>query len=160
MKILAVSGLLAASMLAGPALTQDKTAQPAADTQTSPMKTAPAGTAMPATANGAAAGSAGSGGMTTADTATAKIRFVTARPAEVTASKLVGQTLYNTQNENVGQTEDLFIDKGKTVSGVVVSVGGFLAMGERSVLGVNAPPRPCGPATVKALVVPAVSGRA
>ncbi|WP_342107919.1 PRC-barrel domain-containing protein [Methylobacterium sp. SI9] len=134
MKNLAASALLASTLLAGPALAQDKAAQPAPDAQTSPMKTPPAGTAMPATANGAAAGSTGSGGMTMADTATAKIKFVTAKPAEVTASKLVGKTLYNTQNATVGQIEDLVIDDGKTVSGVVVSVGGFLGMGERYVL--------------------------
>jgi sporulation protein YlmC with PRC-barrel domain len=120
MKNLAASALLAGTLLAGPALAQDKAAQPSA------------GTAMLATAT--AAGSTGSGGMTMAETATAKIRFVNAKPAEVTASKLVGRTLYNTQNETVGQIEDLVIDHGKTVSGVVVSVGGFLGVGERYVL--------------------------
>ena len=72
--------------------------------------------------------------MVMADTATAKIKFITAKPAEVTASKLVGKTLYNKQNENVGEIEDLVIDQGKTVTGVVVSVGGFLGMGERYVM--------------------------
>ena len=69
-----------------------------------------------------------------ADTATAKIKFVTAKPADVTASKLVGKNLYNNKNETVGEIEDLVIDNGKTVTGVVVSVGGFLGMGERYVL--------------------------
>ncbi len=134
MKNLAVTALLAGSMLAGPALAQDRAQQPSPAPQTEPMKAPAAGTAMPATANGAAAGATGSGGMTMADTATAKIKFVTAKPAEVTSSKLVGKTLYNKQNENVGQIEDLVIDNGRTVSGVVVSVGGFLGMGERHVL--------------------------
>ena len=34
----------------------------------------------------------------------------------------------------MGEIEDLVIDNGKTVTGVVVSVGGFLGMGERYVL--------------------------
>lgn len=127
MKNLALGVLLASSVLAGPALAQDKAAQPPADTQTNQMKTPPAGTAMPTSAGGM-------GGMTMADTASAKIKFVTAKPAEVTSSKLVGKNLYNKQNENLGQIEDLVIDNGKTVSGVVVSVGGFLGMGERYVL--------------------------
>ncbi|MFY9290363.1 MAG: PRC-barrel domain-containing protein [Methylorubrum rhodinum] len=127
MKNLALGGFLASSVLAGPALAQDKAAQPPADAQTNQMKTPPAGTAMPTTAGGM-------GGMTMADTATAKIKFVTAKPAEVTSSKLVGKNLYNNKNETIGEVEDLVIDNGKTVTGVVVSVGGFLGMGERYVL--------------------------
>ncbi|QIJ77483.1 PRC-barrel domain containing protein [Methylobacterium sp. NI91] len=127
MKNLALGVFLASSVLAGPALAQDKAAQPPADAQTNQMKTPPAGTAMPTTAGGM-------GGMTMADTATAKIKFVTAKPAEVTSSKLVGKNLYNNKNETIGEVEDLVIDNGKTVTGVVVSVGGFLGMGERYVL--------------------------
>lgn len=127
MKNLALGVFLASSVLAGPALAQDKAAQPPADAQTNQMKTPPAGTAMPTSAGGV-------GGMTMADTATAKIKFVTAKPAEVTSSKLVGKNLYNNKNETIGQVEDLVIDNGKTVTGVVVSVGGFLGMGERYVL--------------------------
>ncbi|HEV2545352.1 MAG TPA: PRC-barrel domain-containing protein [Methylobacterium sp.] len=127
MKNLALGVFLASSVLAGPALAQDKAAQPSADAQTNQMKTPPAGTAMPTTAGGM-------GGMTMADTATAKIKFVTAKPAEVTSSKLVGKNLYNNKNETIGEVEDLVIDNGKTVTGVVVSVGGFLGMGERYVL--------------------------
>ncbi|CAO4139639.1 PRC-barrel domain-containing protein [Methylorubrum thiocyanatum] len=127
MKNLALGVFLASSVLAGPALAQDKAAQPPADAQTNQMKTPPAGTAMPTSAGGV-------GGMTMADTATAKIKFVTAKPAEVTSSKLVGKNLYNKQNETIGEVEDLVIDNGKTVTGVVVSVGGFLGMGERYVL--------------------------
>ena len=124
MKNLALGVFLASSVLASPALAQDKAAQPPADAQTTQMKTPPAGTAMPTTA----------GGMTMADTATAKIKFVTAKPAEVTSSKLVGKNLYNNKNETIGEVEDLVIDNGRTVTGVVVSVGGFLGMGERYVL--------------------------
>lgn len=127
MKNLALGVFLASSVLAGPALAQDKAAQPPADAQTNQIKTPPAGTAMPTSAGGM-------GGMTMADTATAKIKFVTAKPAEVTSSKLVGKNLYNNKNETIGQVEDLVIDNGKTVTGVVVSVGGFLGMGERYVL--------------------------
>ena len=129
MKTIFVSTLLAATMLAAPALAQDKSAMPS-DGQTKPTAAPPSGTAMPATAGVAG----GSSGMVMADTATAKIKFITAKPAEVTSSKLVGKYLYNKQNENVGEIEDLVIDNGKTVTGVVVSVGGFLGMGERYVL--------------------------
>ncbi len=131
MKNAVISAITASAMLVMPALAQDKQAAQPANDPAKPMATPPAGTAMPAPPNGAAMGA---GGMTMADTATAKIKFITAKPAEVTSSKLVGKNLYNNKNENVGEIEDLVIDNGKTVTGVVVSVGGFLGLGERYVL--------------------------
>ncbi len=133
MKHTLISAIAASAMLTMPALAQDKQAAQPANDPAKPMAAPPAGTAMPATPNGGTM-AAGAGGMTMADTATAKIKFVTAKPAEVTSSKLVGKNLYNNKNENVGEIEDLVIDNGKTVTGVVVSVGGFLGMGERYVL--------------------------
>jgi sporulation protein YlmC with PRC-barrel domain len=93
--------------------------------QTTPTAPAP-GTAMPA-------GTADTG-MKMADTATVKLKYVTVKPADVMSSKLVGTTVYNNKNENVGEVEDLVIENGKTVTGVVVSVGGFLGMGESYVV--------------------------
>ena len=135
MKHTLISAIAASAMLTMPALAQDKQAAQPANDPAKPMAMPPAaGTAMPAAPNGGATAAGGAGGMTMADTATAKIKFVTAKPAEVTSSKLVGKNLYNNRNENVGEIEDLVIDNGKTVTGVVVSVGGFLGMGERYVL--------------------------
>ena len=134
MKNAVISAVVASAMLTMPALAQDKQAAQPANDPAKPMATPPAGTAMPGSSNSGAMAGGGAGGMTMADTATAKIKFVTAKPAEVTSSKLVGKNLYNNKNENVGEIEDLVIDNGKTVTGVVVSVGGFLGMGERYVL--------------------------
>jgi len=133
MKNILLGTLAASAMLAAPALAQDKQAQPS-NAQAAPMKAPAAGTAMPAASNGASTASNGADGMTMADTATVRVRFVSAKPAEVMSSKLVGKNLYNKQNETVGEIEDLVIENGKTVTGVVVSVGGFLGMGERYVL--------------------------
>lgn len=49
------------------------------------------------------------------------------------ASKVVGLTVYNDQNENVGSINDLLMDKSGNVKAAVVSVGGFLGMGARLV---------------------------
>lgn len=49
-------------------------------------------------------------------------------------SKLIGINVYNNQNETLGEIEDLVVDKGKTLSGVVVSVGGFLGIGDSYVV--------------------------
>lgn len=73
-------------------------------------------------------------GMKMADSATVKLKFITVKPADVMSSKLVGTTVYNNKNENVGEVEDLVIENGKTLTGVVVSVGGFLGLGESYVV--------------------------
>ena len=75
----------------------------------------------------------GSGAMRSAEVNTVVARFVTVKPADVLSSRLVGTNLYNKQNESIGEIQDLVIENGKTVTGVVVSVGGFLGIGERYV---------------------------
>ncbi len=105
----------AASLLAGSAF-----AQPA----TTPSTPVPSG--MPPEGT--------TGGIRAADTATMAVRFVALKPADLMSSKVMGTKVYNNQNESLGDIEDLVIENGKTVTGVVVSVGGFLGMGERYVL--------------------------
>ena len=73
-------------------------------------------------------------GLRTADSATVAVKFVTVQPADFMSSKLVGVNVYNNQNKSLGEIEDLVIDNGKTITGVVVSVGGFLGMGESYVV--------------------------
>jgi sporulation protein YlmC with PRC-barrel domain len=41
--------------------------------------------------------------------------------------------VYNNQDENIGEIEDMVIDNGKTVRALIISVGGFLGMGDRYV---------------------------
>ncbi len=74
------------------------------------------------------------GGITMSDHATSTIHYVTTTPADIMSSKLVGMDVYNNQNDKLGDVQDLVIDNGKTITGVVVSVGGFLGMGEHYVL--------------------------
>jgi len=87
--------------------------------------------ATPATTTSAT--TAATGGMTMADKATVKVTYVTAQPADVMSSKLIGLNVYNNANESVGEIEDLVIVDGKTISAVILGVGGFLGMGERYV---------------------------
>jgi sporulation protein YlmC with PRC-barrel domain len=61
------------------------------------------------------------------------LSFYTAMPADTRASKLIGEEVYNLNNENIGEVSDLIIDNGKTIKAIVVSVGGFLGVGERNV---------------------------
>ena len=89
--------------------------------------------AEPATGT-VATGAMANGGITMADHATATIHYVTVSPADIMSSKLVGQDVYNNQGDKIGNVADLVIDNGKTITGIVLSVGGFLGMGEHYVL--------------------------
>jgi len=52
---------------------------------------------------------------------------------QMTSSKIVGKSVYNTSNEKIGEVNDLIVDSNGKVAGVVIGVGGFLGMGERNV---------------------------
>ena len=49
------------------------------------------------------------------------------------ASKVVGLSVYNSNNEKLGSINDLVMDKGGNIKAVVLGVGGFLGMGEHLV---------------------------
>lgn len=73
-------------------------------------------------------------GIKMANHATVKLHVVKTGAADMMSSKLVGMNVYNNQNDSIGEVKDLVLKDGKTVAGVVVSVGGFLGMGESYVL--------------------------
>jgi sporulation protein YlmC with PRC-barrel domain len=73
-------------------------------------------------------------GIRTADSATLAVKFVTVRSADLMSSKLLGINVYNNQNETLGEIEDFVIENGHTITGVVISVGGFLGIGESYVV--------------------------
>lgn len=90
-------------------------------------------TTPPATTQGSSTGMSQSG-LRVADKATVALKFVTVKAADFMTSKIIGTKVYNNQNESVGEIEDLVIENGKTIAGVVVSVGGFLGVGESYVV--------------------------
>ena len=49
------------------------------------------------------------------------------------ASKMIGSTVYDVQNRDIGKVEDLVIDRDGRVSSAVVDVGAFLGMGGKYV---------------------------
>ncbi|TWB08232.1 PRC-barrel domain protein [Rhizobium sp. ERR 1071] len=59
--------------------------------------------------------------------------FLTAKPTDVLSYNLIGLNIQNGDKENVGEIKDLIISGGQ-LAGYVVSVGGFLGMGERYVI--------------------------
>src|SRR5215475_2290780 len=48
-------------------------------------------------------------------------------------SKVVGLSVYNSKDENIGAISDLLMDKSGNIKAAVVGVGGFLGMGEHLV---------------------------
>ena len=49
------------------------------------------------------------------------------------ASKVVGLSVYNDNNESLGSINDLLLDKSGNIKAVVLGVGGFLGVGEHLV---------------------------
>jgi hypothetical protein len=54
--------------------------------------------------------------------------------ASVLSSNLTGLSVVNAGNETVGEIKDLVLGTGNVLTGVVVSVGGFLGLGEHYVV--------------------------
>jgi sporulation protein YlmC with PRC-barrel domain len=51
----------------------------------------------------------------------------------IDANKLIGQTIYNAQEEKIGDVESVILNKDGKVRAVIVGVGGFLGLGSKSV---------------------------
>jgi sporulation protein YlmC with PRC-barrel domain len=52
---------------------------------------------------------------------------------EMRASKLIGMSVYNANNERIGEVNEILLDNTGKVAAVIVGVGGFLGLGERNV---------------------------
>lgn len=52
---------------------------------------------------------------------------------DVLATNLIGQSVYNAQDENVGDINDLVSDRGGKIVAVLIGSGGFLGLGEKDV---------------------------
>jgi sporulation protein YlmC with PRC-barrel domain len=52
---------------------------------------------------------------------------------EVRASKVIGSSVYNDQNQKVGTVDDILMSKDQKADTAVISVGGFLGIGSKLV---------------------------
>ena len=68
----------------------------------------------------------------TTGTAPAEAKFSTVSKDEMFSSKLKGLSVYNQKDESIGEITDLAI-KNHEVDALILSVGGFLGMGEHYV---------------------------
>ena len=55
------------------------------------------------------------------------------QPNEMRASKMIGSTVYDVQNRNIGKVKDLILDRSGQVAAVAIDVGTFLGMGGKTV---------------------------
>jgi sporulation protein YlmC with PRC-barrel domain len=72
---------------------------------------------------------------TTAQTGAAGAsNFIATRPADqFRASDLTGERVYGANNENIGEVNDVLLDRTGKVTAVIIGVGGFLGIGEKDV---------------------------
>ena len=127
----------AAALLAAPSFAQ-VAQQPPAAPRNPPAQTAPAPSTTPGSTTAPAPGAQQPGqaaqpGIRTVDPSTLVMTFYTVQPADMLVDNLLGTDVYNLQNEEVGEIENLVIDDGKRIRAVVIAAGGFLGLGERYV---------------------------
>ena len=58
---------------------------------------------------------------------------LTSQSGELRASQMLGSTVYDVQNRNIGSVKDIVLDRDGKVSGVIVDVGAFLGAGGKYV---------------------------
>ena len=77
----------------------------------------------------------------TSSSASAPSKSVSAtqlQPGQIRATQMDGATVYDTQNQKVGDVKDIILDKDGKVAAVVLDVGAFLGVGGKYVaVGMN-----------------------
>ncbi|PZM07749.1 PRC-barrel domain-containing protein [Rhizobium tubonense] len=114
----AAGAIFATASVFAPAAFAQSATQPA-DNSAPAMKTAPAtsATAPAATTNAAASGS-----------------YLTQQsPDQISANTYIGQSVYNGNNESIGEVNDLIMEKQGGIVAAVIGVGGFLGIGQKNV---------------------------
>ncbi len=71
--------------------------------------------------------------QSTTGSAPAEAKFSSVSKDEMFSSKLKGLNVYNQKDEKVGEITDLAIGKGEQLQAMILSVGGFLGVGEHYV---------------------------
>ena len=117
-----------------PATMPDATGTTPDDTATAPATTPTDDTAQtPATPSEDTAQTPATPSEDTAQApASADGQYLTAQsPEQISANTYIGQTVYNSADENVGKISDLIMEKDGGIAAAVVGVGGFLGIGEK-----------------------------
>jgi hypothetical protein len=62
-----------------------------------------------------------------------KVTATQLQPGQIRATQFDGATVYDTQNQKVGDIKDIIIDRDGKVAAVVIDVGAFLGIGGKNV---------------------------
>ncbi|CAM5763757.1 PRC-barrel domain-containing protein [Bosea minatitlanensis] len=71
--------------------------------------------------------------QTATSTTAVKEVYVAAKPTDVLSSNLIGLNIHNGAKDKIGEIKDIVISNGQ-LAGYIVSVGGFLGIGEHYVV--------------------------
>lgn len=123
-----------------PSTTEPSATQPApgTDSSTTGTTTMPSATqSEPGTDSGATGTTTTTDPSVTAPSTTeqtaASGSFYQLQQGDMRASRLIGMTVYNDANENIGDINEIVLRPDGKVAAVVIGVGGFLGLGERDV---------------------------
>lgn len=145
----AASALLAGMTVAAPITYAQETTQPQT-METQPLETPDATNDATATDSAETAPAAGAeattdtaetppaaGAETTTDTAAAPADaggYLTEQGTDqIASSTYVGQTVYNSADESIGEISDLIFEQNGGIEAAVIGVGGFLGIGQKNV---------------------------
>src|SRR5437763_3971169 len=65
--------------------------------------------------------------------AAGKVSATHVQPGQIRATEMDGSTVYDTQNQKVGDVKDIILDRDGKVAAVILDVGAFLGMGGKYV---------------------------
>jgi hypothetical protein len=140
LKSLLTASALAALMAAAPAVAQNANpaTPPAAGDQATPKPLAPsAGTpatpAPDASDNQAAAPAATEAPAATKQVADTEKFLNQQQDSQILASSIIGQTVYDSADNNLGSVTDIVLAKDGSMDAVIIGVGGFLGIGQKNV---------------------------
>ena len=69
----------------------------------------------------------------TPSTPPARVAATQLQPGQIRATQMDGATVYDTQNQKVGDVKDIILDRDGKVAAVVLDVGAFLGIGGKYV---------------------------
>ncbi|WP_166802289.1 PRC-barrel domain-containing protein [Microvirga pakistanensis] len=127
--------LVVTAFAAAPALAQTQPSAPTdRPTASGSGATTSGSPAMQPGATGSSPMTAPSAGSSAMNQSGSQGQFMTQiQPTQVMASDLIGTRVVSTNNESIGDINDVIVDRNGQVMAVVVGVGGFLGIGEKDV---------------------------
>jgi sporulation protein YlmC with PRC-barrel domain len=130
LKMHLAAGLAATALMTAAAVAQTST--------TAPATTGGAASTMSTTGSSGSMGTTGSSGASTTmgstSGAAASGQLMTQmQPDMMRGSKLMGTDIYGSDNQKIGDLDDVILDRQGKIQAIVIGVGGFLGIGEKNV---------------------------